>query len=395
MARARASGLWAVFSGLLLAGGCTAPVSPQNRPAAAPAPGPAEQAPLVPATPPAAVARPAPPSRLWPFIRLYNADYVDVRAVGERYGLKDSWVVRGRIMQLTDAGGRVRLRFEDRNRDFEFEGIRVFMGSSTAVSLGSLYVSKIDVIKTIVPLLNPAEHAGQLPAPPHLIVLDAGHGGVDPGAGNPALHLEEKNLTLDVVLRLRKLLERRGYRVILTRSDDTKLAVAQRADLEQRAEVATRAKADLFLSVHFNWASPSVTGTETYVMTPQFQASSGNGKDDVVDKAFPGNRQDYANVVLGYQLHRDLLTGLKTVDRGDKRGRLLVLSFAECPAALVEPAFISNPGEARRLATPEFRQQIAEALANGIDDYAGVLRASHPAAPAPIEIHTGPGAAGH
>jgi len=138
-----------------------------------------------------------------------------------------------------------------------------------------------------------------------------------------------------------------------------------------------------------------VTGTETYVMTPQFQASSGNGKDDVVDKAFPGNRQDYANVVLGYQLHRDLLTGLKTVDRGDKRGRLLVLSFAECPAALVEPTFISNPGEARRLATPEFRQQIAEALANGIDDYAGVLRASHPAAPAPIEIHTGPGAAGH
>ena len=204
-------------------------------------------------------------------------------------------------------------------------------------------------------------------------MLDAGHGGIDPGTRNLALHLEEKNVTLDVVLRLRKLLERRGYRVILTRSDDTKLAVAQRTDLELRAEVASRAKADLFLSVHFNSAAPTVTGTETYVMTPQFQASSGGGKDDVVDKAFPGNRQDFANAVLGYQLHRSLLAGLKTADRGYKRGRLLVLNFSECPAALVEPAYLSSPSEGSRLATPEFRQQIAGAIADGIDRYSAVL----------------------
>jgi N-acetylmuramoyl-L-alanine amidase len=331
------------------------------------------------ATPPvAAVAPPpVPASRLWPFIRLYNTDYVDVRAIAERYGLKTSWVVRDRIMQAADAQGRVRLRFENKSRDFEFDGVRVFLGESTALSEESLYVSKIDVIKTIVPLLNPMEHAGQLPAPPRLIVLDAGHGGIDSGARNLAMHLEEKNLTLDVVLRLRKLLERRGYRVILTRSDDTKLAVAQRTDLEQRAETASRAKADLFLSIHFNSASSVVTGTETYVMTPQFQASSGGGKDDVVDKASPGNRQDFANVVFGYQLHRGLLTGLNSVDRGCRRGRLLVLCFSECPAALVEPAYLSNSTEALRLETPEFREQIAEAIAKGIDGYSSVLAALH------------------
>jgi len=332
------------------------------------------------ATPPvAAVAPPpVPASRLWPFIRLYNTDYVDVRAIAERYGLKTSWVVRDRIMQAADAQGRVRLRFENKSRDFEFDGVRVFLGESTALSEESLYVSKIDVIKTIVPLLVPAEHAGQLPAPPRLIVLDAGHGGIDSGARNLALHLEEKNVTLDVVLRLRKLLERRGYRVVLTRDDDTKLAVAQRPDLEQRAEIGSRVKADLFLSVHFNAGPATVTGTETYVMTPQFQASSGSGKEDVVDKASPGNRQDFANAVLGYQLHRGLLDGLKTADRGFRRGRLLVLCFSECPAALVEPAFLSNPTEAHRLETPEFRQQIAEALADGIDGYSAVLAAIHP-----------------
>ena len=376
MARARAGVLLAVLSGLLLVGGCTAPESAQNPPAAVRAPGPVAQPPAVVAPPPVA-AVPAPPpvpvSRLWPFIRLYNADYVDVRTIGERFGLKASWVVRDRIMQFTDAPGRVRLRFEFRKREFEFDGIRVYLGEPTALSEGNLYVSKIDVIKTIVPLLNPAGHAGQLPGPPRLIVLDAGHGGIDSGARNLEMHLEEKNLTLDVVLRLRKLLERRGYRVILTRSDDTKLAAAQRADLEQRAELATRAGADLFLSVHFNLATPTVAGTETYVMTPQYQASSGGGKDDVVDKPSPGNRQDFANIVFGYQLHRSLLAGLNTADRGCRRGRLLVLCFAECPAALVEPAYLSNAAEALRLETPEFREQIAGALASGIEAYSAVL----------------------
>ena len=372
MARASSGVLLVVLSGLLLAGGCTAPEPKQNPPA----PGPVAQPPPAVAPPPVAAVPappPVPPSRLWPFIRLYNADYVDVRTIGERYGLKASWVVRDRIMQLTDAQGRVRLRFEFRNRDFELDGVRVYMGETTALSEGNLYVSKIDVIKTIVPLLNPAGHAGQLPGPPRLIVLDAGHGGIDSGARNLAMHLEEKNLTLDVVLRLRKLLERRGYRVILTRSDDTKLAIAQRTDLEQRAELASRAGADLFLSVHFNSATAPVNGTETYVMTPQFQASSGAGRDDVVDKASPGNRQDFANIVFGYQLHRSLLAGLNTADRGCRRGRLLVLCFAECPAALVEPAYLSNSAEALRLETPEFREQIAEALANGIDAYSAVL----------------------
>jgi N-acetylmuramoyl-L-alanine amidase len=393
MAWASARGLLVVLSGLLLAGGCTAPVAAQNHPAAARVVVPVERPVFVPATAPiVAVSAPAPASRLWPFKRLFNVDYVDVHDIGGRYELKATWVVGGRTMQLADAQGRVRLKFEKGSRDLEIDGIRVFMGENTVFNQGSLHVSRIDVIKTIVPLLNPMEHAGQLPAPPRLIVLDAGHGGIDPGARNLALHLDEKAVTLDVVLRLQKLLERRGYRVILTRGDDTKLAVAQRTDLEQRAETATRARADLFLSVHFNSASPAVTGTETYVMTPQFQASSSGGKDDVVDRPFPGNRQDFANVVLGFQLHRSLLAGLKTSDRGFKRGRLLVLCFSECPAALVEAAYLSNPAEALRLATPEFRQQIAESIAAGIDAYSAVLAAIHPAPPLPAEIRSVPGA---
>jgi N-acetylmuramoyl-L-alanine amidase len=317
-------------------------------------------------------------SRLWPVKRLYDVDYVDVQAIAERFRLKASWVTSGRVMQLADASDRVRLKFENRDRSFYSEGIRVFMGETTVLSQGSLYVSRIDVIKTIVPLVQPVEYAGLLPGPPRLIVLDAGHGGADPGTRNLVMHLDEKNLTLDVVQRLKKLLEVRGYRVILTRNDDTKLAAGQRPDLEERDAVANRAKADLFLSVHFNSAVATVTGTETYVMTPQSEISTGEARDATVDKAFPGNRLDFANIILGYHLHRSLVTALNSTDRGCKRGRRLVLCFPECPAALVEAAYLSNNTDASRLATPAFRQRIAQALADGIDDYSAELAALHP-----------------
>jgi N-acetylmuramoyl-L-alanine amidase len=396
MARPPVRGLLAVLAVLTVAGGCTAPVSAKGpadtaRPVAAPSP---TDHPVVAKTETPPVAAPVPPppppppvtgAWLWPFTHLFNADYVDVHSIGQHFGLKASWVVSGRVMQLADARGRVRLRFEERNRAFFLEGVRVFLGETTAFSQSSLWVGKADVIKTIVPLLQPADHAGQLPAPPKLIVLDAGHGGNDSGTQNAALHLDEKDMTLDVVLRLKKVLEARGYRVLLTRADD------RRVELEQRPEIAGRARADLLLSVHFNNAEASVAGTEVYSLTPQFQTSTQPEKDkQMVPALFPGNRQDYANTLLGYQLQRRLLADLRTSDRGAKRARWVVLRFAECPAALIEVAFLSNAAEARRVATPEYRQQIAQAIAGGVDDYAAALAAVHPPPPVPVETHAAP-----
>jgi len=382
MARLPARSLLVTAAALALAGGCTAPVAAQGPAPRAPAAAPSAPAAAPVATPPPSLPPPPAPSRLWPFRRLYHIDYVDVREIARHYGLRAAWATRGQSMHLLDAGGRVRLRFTDRDRDFFLDGVRVFMGEPAVADRDSLWVSRIDVIKTIAPLVRPAEYASLLPAPPRLIVLDPGHGGSDPGKQNFALHLDEKAMTLDVVLRLRTLLETRGYRVLLTRSDDSKLAPAQRADLEQRAEVANRAHADLFLSIHFNSAQPGVRGTETYVLTPQFLRSSADERrDDSADRALPGNRQDMANAVLGYQLHRTVLAKLQTSDRGCKRGRLLVLCFAECPAALVEAAYLSNDTEARQIATPEYRQRIAAAIADGVDAYAAALAALRRPAP--------------
>ena len=383
MARLTARGLLVIAVASLAA--CSAPAQP--RPAIAPTPARTEPTPVSAPPPPDPVrAAPARPAHLWPFTKLQGTDYVSVQDLARHYGLKTAWAKTELARTLADASG-VRYKFETNQRDCYLDGVRVFLGVPVLLYKGELWVGRLDVIKTIAPLLRPEDSLALLPAgPPKLIVLDAGHGGADPGKQNLKLKLNEKDATLDVVLRLRKLLEQRGYRVQLTRGDDTKLAPDQRTDLERRANTANVAGADLFLSIHFNAVEPRdaarVTGTETYVLTPQFQLSSTDNSGDPLTKvAFPGNRQDTANVVLGYHLHRSLLAGLKTSDRGFKRGRLRVLCFPACPAALLEAAYLSNDAEAARVGTPEFRQQIAEAIAEGVQAYSTTLAGLRAAPP--------------
>jgi len=380
MARFSARGLLLLL-GLLTA--CTAPAQPRPAPPAAATPAKPEPAP--PASKPEPVrAAPTRPVQIWPFTKFRGLDYVAVRDIAKRYGLKAAWTKPGALLVLSDARG-ARFTFERDQRDFYLDGARVFLGELTYLSGDDLWVPKLDVIKTIAPLFAPADHASFLPAAPKLIVIDPGHGGTDPGKQNLRLRLDEKDMTLDVALRLKKLLELRGYKVVLTRSTDTRFSNSPAVDLPMRAEVANKAGADLFISLHFNAVDRDperVSGVETYVLTPQFQVSTQPEQDKAMVKEFyPGNRQDTANALLGYQLHRRLVADLKASDRGYKRYRLAVLRTLACPGVLVEAAYLSNDAEARRVATPEFRQQIAEAVAEGVGSYAATLAALRPAPP--------------
>ncbi len=379
MARHTARGLFAL--GVLSLAACASapgkppPAPPGPAPAAKPAESPTSKA-------SEAAPRPAParPAHLWPFSKIDGVEWVKLDDVATHFRLKTAWSKAGVETTLSDARG-VRFRFEANQRDFYLDGVRVFLGRPALLHRAELWVTRLDVIKNLAPLFRPEDHLALLPAaPPKLVVLDAGHGGNDPGKQNLKLKLDEKDMTLDVVLRLKKLLELRGFKVKLTREKDERLANEQRADLDRRAAVSKDTQADLFISIHFNAVEPRdaarVTGTETYVLTPQFQwSSTDNSGDSLTNTAFPANRQDTANVVLGYQLHRAMLAGLKTSDRGFKRGRLRVLLLPECPAALLEAAYLSNDKEAARVGTPEFRQEIAESIAEGVQSYAALIAA--------------------
>ena len=389
MARLSARGLGMIAVAALVACRTPAQSRPTATPPAKPAPTPVV-APIKAEPPPVPVrTTPTRPAHLWPFTRLQDADYVSVSDLAEHYGLKTAWAKMGFARTLDDRSG-VRFKFETNQRDCYLDGVRMFLGAPVLFHRGDLWVSKLDVIKTVDPLFRPEDHLALLPpAPPKLIVLDAGHGGTDPGKQNARLRLDEKDMTLDVVFRLKKILELRGYRVLLTRDKDVRFSNNPVIDLPLRADFANKMAADLFISIHFNAVDPRdaqrVAGSETFVLTPQFMTStqpdSDRSKENVAN---PGNRHDAANVILGFKLHQQVLAGLKTSDRGYKRYRLAVLRTLNCPGALVEAAFLSNDAEAARIGTREFREQIAEAIANGVQAYSTVLAGLRPA-PTPVK----------
>lgn len=298
-------------------------------------------------------------------VRLFGVEYVDARAFAERFGLTASWIDPQKTMRLKSQWTTIELTLH--RVEFRLNKTRLFLSEPVAAHRQSLYLSRGDLASLLEPILAP-QLAGSVPAL-KTIAIDAGHGGNDPGNQNRPLKLDEKVFTLDVTRRLERLLKAQGHRVVLTRTSD------RRVDLDARTALAKRSGADLFVSIHFNSAPASVKGVETFVLTPQHQASTPQAERDksMVRTAYPGNRFDHWNAVLGYQVHRNLVQHLKAADRGLKRFRYRVLCTVNCPALLVEAGFLSNHAEGRKVATPAYRQQIAAAIAAGIREYAATL----------------------
>ncbi|MGC9292943.1 MAG: N-acetylmuramoyl-L-alanine amidase [Acidobacteriaceae bacterium] len=216
----------------------------------------------------------------------------------------------------------------------------------------------------------------------HRIVIDAGHGGHDSGTLGPH-GLEEKNVVLDVALRLGKLLQDRlGAEVVYTRRDDTFVP------LETRTAIANQAQADLFLSIHANSSRDrSARGVETYFLN--FTASPGalavaarenavSNKSvyelsDLVRKIALSDKVDESRT-FAMDVQRSLYEGLEEGnpglhDRGVKQAPFVVLIGANMPSILAEISFLTNPQDAAKLRRPAYRQRIAEALYQGVAGY--------------------------
>lgn len=299
-----------------------------------------------------------------------DAEFEPVTVLGSRFGLRFVWLDpdhrRFALQNRTQ-----RLEFELDSRECEICGLRVFLGEPVRLIRGVPALSRTDLDLFVTPIVRPGYGAPRLRAV-RTIVIDPGHGGRDTGKVNSRLGLMEKTLTLDTAKRVKRLLEASGFRVVLTRTSDRYVGLAD------RPEVAERCHADLFVSIHFNsvvTGADRVTGVETFTMTPQGQLSTDGESDQFTNIFNPGNANDYWNTVLGACLHRAVLGELRTPDRGLKRGRLAVLRLAHCPATLIESGYLSNDTEARRLALPQVREEIAEAIVNGIKAYAADVEA--------------------
>jgi len=316
--------------------------------------------------------------------RVAGADYISMVDACGRLGLRFSFSGNGRSMSLRGAGHTAVLLppGDGSHRLLVLDGVRVHLGDLVVDRAGSLYVSRIDFERRLLPLFRP-DLIPNPPRRPRVIMLDPGHGGVDSGAQNPRYHLQEKALTLDVAERLRPLLLAQGWTVLMTRTRDTQISVDKVFDLEERARLAASLHADLLLSIHFDAGPPATQGSMILAYNPAGQRSTenwGRGLKNNSQAAMPGNRFDPWNFVLEHALFRGLPGFLQTNDLGERIQNISIGRNAQVPTVLVEPAYISNDAEARRLVTPAFRQQVAEGLAAGIKRYAETIDALQPGA---------------
>jgi len=218
------------------------------------------------------------------------------------------------------------------------------------------------------------------------IVIDPGHGGHDTGTIGPT-GLREKDVVLDVGLRLKKLLERKaGCDVVMTRSNDTFIP------LEERTAIANEKAADLFISIHTNASRDrSARGIETYYLnfTSSPDALEVAARENATSQESVHQLQDLVKKIamtekieeseeFARQLQKEIyrrtsqLSGQQR-DRGVKKAPFVVLIGANMPSVLAEISFLTNPSDEKSLRRPDYRQKIAEALYDGILDYVNNL----------------------
>jgi N-acetylmuramoyl-L-alanine amidase len=214
------------------------------------------------------------------------------------------------------------------------------------------------------------------------IVIDAGHGGHDPGTLGPD-GIEEKDVVLDIALRLGALLKQRlGADVIYTRDTDTFIP------LETRTEIANKAQADLFISIHANSSSdPTVRGVETYYLnfTSSADALAVAARENAVSNQSIHQLSDLVKKIalqdkisesreFASDVEQSLYDGLEDgnsglKDRGVKKAPFVVLIGANMPSILAEISFLTNPEDASELRRPRYRERIAESLYSGVARY--------------------------
>jgi N-acetylmuramoyl-L-alanine amidase len=243
------------------------------------------------------------------------------------------------------------------SRSIKAQGTLVFLNGALAKDSAGWHVGADDVERTLSPLVRSTWSNALLSG---IVLLDAGHGGDQDGAKVEGVC--EKTLTLDVVQRMKGLLEAGGVKVNLSRAGDDTVT------LDARPAMISSTKSDLMVSVHFNHAeNPATSGIETYLLTSAgFPSTSDPGDPREAAKwvEFPGNACSARSLILAYEIHRALIQATGAVDRGVKRARFAVLRTATAPAILVECGFMSNSAEFSKIKDPSYRDLIAKTLAD-------------------------------
>ncbi len=294
--------------------------------------------------------------------KIAEREHVALEEVATAYAMQRAKETRDNPLEIAYTGDDHQLLVKVGTREAIIDGARHWLSFPVQLHEGEPFVATLDVKTTLAPAFDPT--SVKLPGPVRTVVFDPGHGGYD--KGGRSAYGYEKDYTLDLVNRTRRILEKREVKVVQSRLSDFFATLAERPAMTRNYE------SPIFISVHFNSAEwrPSAQGIEVYAIPPLGCPTTGKAPDAILDRReSEGAEVEPASFVLADTLHHTLLGRTGSFDRGVKRARYAVLRHCEVPAVLVECGFLTNPVEARRIHDPEWREKFAEALADGIEAY--------------------------
>ena len=300
----------------------------------------------------------------WEKVKYDGLDYVTLRSVKDFYYFNK--IKYGAVITMETS--KTTLEVRPGTQRCRMNGV-LFILSHPVLERGGRYLlSNKDLIKLIDPILRPdhiyrARHF-------NTVVIDAGHGGKDSGSLGP--YDNEKVYTLKIAKLVRDILQRDGYRVVMTRESDVAVS------LENRVRIANQFPEAIFLSIHFNSGNARANGIETFTVSPVGVPHMGRDVRPGDHRAVPGNVMDSASIALATAVHSRALRFLNSqsvgnnfniADRGIKRARYNVLTGIKIPAVLFEGGFLSNRNEAAKVHSSVYQKTLAEALALAVNVY--------------------------
>jgi N-acetylmuramoyl-L-alanine amidase len=292
----------------------------------------------------------------WVVVKAEGRDYLTMDNIAEFYNLT---AVRRHEKEASATSGVRSIRATVGSPDFFINNLKFILSYPAIEHDGRVCISRMDLVKLIEPVMRPSRIKDAEPI--DTVVLDAGHGGHDNGA--LSIYGPEKTFALDVVLRAKALLQASGLKVVLTRSDDTFIP------LDDRARIANQHKRAIFIAVHFN-AGGYGTGVEAFTLAPRGVPSMMSDGPSVSDlRDCRGNARDAENIALATATHAALVVKTRMFDRGLKRARFVVIRDITIPGVLIEGGFQTNPYDAKMIATAGYRQLLAQAILQAVDNY--------------------------
>jgi len=320
------------------------------------------------------------PAGAWDIKSIGSRDHVPLDEIATFYGLGEESSPTTKTRKLKGSGRELFVTLD--SREIEINGIRHWLAFPVLEDGGRIYISRLDLGKTLEPAFRPA----LIPdfPPVSTVVLDPGHGGKDNGARSPCEY--EKNFSLDVARRVRNELQKAGLRVVMTRNTDSFI------ELQDRAAIASRLKNTLFVSIHFNASdtNAAANGFEIFCVTPRGAPSTAYEQTrlrDMIEEN--GNEHDIHSFALANTIYHAMHGKMEMTDRGVKRARFAVLRLAGVPSVLIEGGFLTNSGDARKVASKQWRDNYAAAIARGILEYKKL--AEHRLPPREVASYRTPG----